>query len=1511
MTPNARVFCSGSMDGGLILWQLPDALDETCLYEKRCVLRAAHEGPVTSLSFGKIEIGNEGRIEKIELASGSADRSIRLWTVLYNNPDAKAYKLSHHIYRFGADTYKAFRNGLLWVLAVERASTQELLEQDSKGNLWKIQCMTVIHKAHDGKVQGVVFSPTTHTMVSVADDRVIKTWSCDTFQCLATIEDAHDGAITTIEYTKDGTKFITTGFDNRLRVWSSKLCNSIALKPLLCESYVLFIGSWSTHGTLVLTADGEVVTYKQQSAEQYSLQDITRSRAATSGSNPRAYQQLGEEEEEDDQEQEENNNDSSQEPAVPGGRRQLKVLGDPSKPQKLGDDRITAIAIGARIVFGTVTGKVYSCSNTAHIGGSSTSSTSSRPVTQELEEVGGHVDDDSKGVGVVLTATSWEISERRFGYVLGTRKGYLVSLSDGDHRPGSKTWSDCLTETKFDMKRNPSDKYYSVGILALAVSPDKKILAVGQQHGYISLFTLNGATFSERPFYRDRVHVLDVRSLAWGKIDDKLILFSGASSRSIKVHLFHQDKLEHLRTENPAHEGAVNVLKFTQIPSQPTPNVQQLSYLFSASDVNGIKIWRVQLDDEAIEQALVETADLAEKKDTGDEDKKPVLPASLTLLVHICVPCTVMSITDNILTASNLCRIFTWDWEELVDDRKKLQPTSSATLNSYSALVLPLPHSSDTFSPPTKAKVNKGNLTSASSALLPAPEDEETRAREAQATSQAQEPRYKALFKKIPFFKKKEADEEANKALTPSEEDLCSFVMLSSVGCTEYDSLIRSSIHASPWLGGLLVYMSAFYKNTNTLISAVNASVEKKFISYRPDKALFDHLKEGRGSAQWKALIGPLEQVPTPLEQFEPVCGLTLTVKNKNKESLKVLLDKSKELWGLGVSLATVFTAAHIIALVNAFPEMALEFFSPTSGLPQGSGMEEQDESSSNDRQYVRRKGAFVVSGSVGLIPFKYWTAKEKSGRTQEIPAKAWRLGVRDLAAEAPHVFHAIMEMKSEHIQEELFELDLFTYLVSYLWRVNSHYVIMEGFLTVLQLLLLLLVVFEDSRTHVGTIEKALTLPFLVLITASFAHREYLTYRAGMSFNLPAIINGSSCFVIFLVALLTVLDLHILVETFCLEAVAVLLGWFKLLFYLRVWRKTSFLVSALAQIIKDMAAITIVISFAVLGFANAIFLILHQETDAKPKEFMMYDKEEESKNHFSSWGSTILSLFWALLGSFEPDQVTSAAKHAPIATAVFAVYLVIIMLIMMNVMIAIVSDSFNRVQSRADVESKRELVHSLLRLMIRPPVHLLYRDWIQVLRQSTIESASDGNFWEGQVKLLSRRIEASEKRLETKFSDQVSVLSSKIKTIREGITTVDKSVKTEALETPKAEIEKKYPTPTPSRFNIAPLRTSISVTLDETAGIRRYTLNLNDRNIYYLYKLMENRGVTGGSEYSPGCAVTLPVEIRRDVLIPEIADSFVFAYHLPGVECLSRDDEVQYSLLDSRFNFLLYGETRV
>lgn len=124
--------------------------------------------------------------------------------------------------------------------------------------------------------------------------------------------------------------------------------------------------------------------------------------------------------------------------------------------------------------------------------------------------------------------------------------------------------------------------------------------------------------------------------------------------------------------------------------------------------------------------------------------------------------------------------------------------------------------------------------------------------------------------------------------------------------------------------------------------------------------------------------------------------------------------------------------------------------------------------------------------------------------------------------------------------------------------------------------------------------------------------------------------------------------------------------WYKLLYYLRMFKATSYLVRSFIKILKDMFAFILMYIVATFAFSQAFYVV------SAYHEYLEIDE-----GYYQSYQHAFTAVMQTMLAGSGDLDVNATA----LAFIIHCACLLVIYLTMLNMLIASVASSFEEVQS--------------------------------------------------------------------------------------------------------------------------------------------------------------------------------------------------------------------------------------
>lgn len=170
--------------------------DSSALNNPELVFNSVHSAIIYSVAYSP-----DGKY----LASGSADKTIKLWEV---ETGRLLRTLTGHTGDICSVSYSP--NGVY----LASGSKDETIK------LWEVKtgnCIKIL-TGHTGYVQSVTYSPDGKYLASAAWDETIKLWEVETGECIKTLT-GHTGYVESVAYSSDGKYLASASYDKTVKLW--------------------------------------------------------------------------------------------------------------------------------------------------------------------------------------------------------------------------------------------------------------------------------------------------------------------------------------------------------------------------------------------------------------------------------------------------------------------------------------------------------------------------------------------------------------------------------------------------------------------------------------------------------------------------------------------------------------------------------------------------------------------------------------------------------------------------------------------------------------------------------------------------------------------------------------------------------------------------------------------------------------------------------------------------------------------------------------------------------------------------------------------------------------------------------------------------------------------------------------------------------------------------------------------------------------------------------------------
>lgn len=199
-------------------------------------------------------------------------------------------------------------------------------------------------------------------------------------------------------------------------------------------------------------------------------------------------------------------------------------------------------------------------------------------------------------------------------------------------------------------------------------------------------------------------------------------------------------------------------------------------------------------------------------------------------------------------------------------------------------------------------------------------------------------------------------------------------------------------------------------------------------------------------------------------------------------------------------------------------------------------------------------------------------------------------------------------------------------------------------------------------------------------------------------------------------------------------AIAIMLMWFKLFYWMRLFQPFSAFIRMITEIIKDIKVFLIMLIISLGAFANIIFVL--NANRIQKGEPVIFDPLVNVAPI-----DALIHSYLTGLGDFNKDNYS--AEDGPSVWVMFILATVIVQLIFLNLLIAIMGESFARINAIIQQSTLKEMCGIMLDHIWLQKVEEIFADKRYILWLTPDTSTSGGTVVERQLAQLKELIKSN------------------------------------------------------------------------------------------------------------------------------------------------------------------------
>eukprot|EP00210_Caulerpa_lentillifera_P001037 g1000.t1 len=295
----------------------------------------------------------------------------------------------------------------------------------------------------------------------------------------------------------------------------------------------------------------------------------------------------------------------------------------------------------------------------------------------------------------------------------------------------------------------------------------------------------------------------------------------------------------------------------------------------------------------------------------------------------------------------------------------------------------------------------------------------------------------------------------------------------------------------------------------------------------------------------------------------------------------------------------------------------------------------------------------------------------------------------------------------------------------------------------------------------------------------------------------------------YVVLLLVILPLHLCSLSIdsilpCLYGVIAfecIFVWLKMWYYAQPFAETGALVLMIENIIRDCFFFLLLAGIVLVAFSVALYVMFqytiqqyHPQEHSINYDAKFGDEDDEMFKHikasFRNPQEVMLTLFYAMIGTYEVDVYSESGSLSPFFVFLFVLYLSIQSIVMFNMLIAIMSDTYDRVKSTEEEQllmGRALFIDACEAALSANQIKKMESDigkYLYVIVPEDADSSEETTLWQGRVKTIEENIQKivteSQANIMKNIKKDIKLLEDDVKGIKNDIKSLIRMVKTQS-----------------------------------------------------------------------------------------------------------------------------------